>query len=71
MEGYCRYQISTGSPVRKQPILLDRSDLILAESFDPYLHVYISVTLSLTQFNERLWMQMSHTLVSATLFTAV
>ena len=37
MEGHSRYRIDTESPIQKRPILLDRSDLILAESFDPYL----------------------------------
>ena len=36
MEGRCRYRIGTESPIRRRPILLDRSDLILAGSFDPY-----------------------------------
>ena len=31
----CRYRIGTESPIRRRPILLDRSDLILAGSFDP------------------------------------
>jgi len=35
MEGQCRYLIGTESPIRRRLILLDRSDLILAESFDP------------------------------------
>jgi len=34
---HCRYRIGTESPIRRRPILLDRSDLILAGSFDPYL----------------------------------
>ena len=36
MEGHCRYQIVTESPTQRRPILLDRSDLLLAGSFDPY-----------------------------------
>jgi len=35
MEGHCRYGIGTESPIRRRPILLDWSDLILAGSFDP------------------------------------
>jgi len=33
-EGHCRYRIGTESPIPRRPILLDRSDLILAGSFD-------------------------------------
>jgi len=36
MEGHCRYRMDTESLIRRRPILLDRSDLILAGSFDPY-----------------------------------
>jgi len=36
IERYCWYQIHTGSPKRRRLILLDQSDLILAESFHPY-----------------------------------
>jgi len=36
VEGHCRYQIGTESLIQRRLILLDRSDLILAESFDPY-----------------------------------
>jgi len=35
IEHHCWYQIGTGSPKLRRPILLDRSDLILVGLFDP------------------------------------
>ena len=40
MEGHGRYRIGTETPIRRRPILLDRFDLILAGSFDPYYSYY-------------------------------
>jgi len=37
IERHCWYHVGTGSPKWRWPILLERSDLILTGSFDPYL----------------------------------